>query len=232
MKKEAIILAGGFGTRLRHVVSDVPKPMVPVCGHPFLQYILDDLIGKGVGRAVLAVGYRADVIEGFFGRSYNGLSLAYSREETPLFTGGAVKKALHACEQQDVFVVNGDTFFDVDFNALAQFHTQTGAQLTIAAKPMRDFSRYGTLELAADGRIMTFREKRACASGVINGGVYCVSHGALGGFADDAPFSLEQDYLEKRVCDGAFYAFLCDGYFIDIGIPEDYAAAQEAFKNR
>ena len=88
MKKEAIILAGGFGTRLRHVVSDVPKPMAPVCGRPFLQYILDDLINKGVGRAVLAVGYRADVIEGFFGRAYNGLSLAYSREETPLFTGG------------------------------------------------------------------------------------------------------------------------------------------------
>ena len=103
MKKEAIILAGGFGTRLRHVVSDVPKPMAPVCGRPFLQYILDDLINKGVGRAVLAVGYRADVIEGFFGRAYNGLSLAYSREETPLFTGGAVKKALRACEQQDVF---------------------------------------------------------------------------------------------------------------------------------
>ena len=79
--------------RLRHVVSDVPKPMAPVCGRPFLQYILDDLINKGVGRAVLAVGYRADVIEGFFGRAYNGLSLAYSREETPLFTGGAVKKA-------------------------------------------------------------------------------------------------------------------------------------------
>lgn len=228
---EAVILAGGFGTRLAHVVQDVPKPMAPVCGKPFLQHLLDDLCAKGVQRVILAVGYKAECIESFFKNEYRGMELIYSREDTPLLTGGALKKALSICREKEIFLFNGDTFFDVDLQAMARLHQEKGALLTIAVKQMRDFERYGTVEIDPQGRIVRFVEKRPCREGAINGGVYLIKRDALGEIAADK-FSFETEYLEKKVSGGQFYAFASDGYFIDIGVPQDYAKAQEDFKNR
>lgn len=231
MKMEAIVLAGGFGTRLAHIVSDVPKPMAPVCGHPFLEYILRDLSSKGIMRVILAVGYKADCIERFFQDRFEGMELVYSLEEKPLFTGGAVKMALSRCRDENVFIVNGDTFFDVDLAAMAKCHQATGAVLTVATKEMEHFSRYGTVESDESGRITAFREKKPCRRGAINGGIYLLKRNAL----EEIPrekFSFEQEYMEAKVGAVPFFAFPSSGYFIDIGIPEDYAKAQEDFQTR
>lgn len=228
---EAILLAGGFGTRLSHIVSDVPKPMAPVCGKPFLQYILDDLAQQGMQRVVLAVGYKADCIQRFFGNSYCGMQLVYSLEDKPLFTGGAIKKALSVCAEPNVFILNGDTFFAVDLATMLAAHLNHNALLTIATKQMSNFKRYGTVKTDATGRIIGFTEKQPCKAGAINGGVYLLRKNAL----EQIPlekFSFETDFMEKQFVDQPFYAISSDGYFIDIGVPEDYAKAQEDFENR
>lgn len=226
--KEAIVLAGGFGTRLAHVVSDVPKPMAPVCGKPFLQYILDDLARKGVERVILAVGYKKECIETYFGDTYAGMELVYSPEDKPLFTGGAIRKAMHVIHSERAFVVNGDTYFDVNLDAMEEQHTQSGAVLTIAAKPMCDFDRYGTVETDESRRIIAFREKQPCARGEINGGIYLLEKAEMMAISQEK-FSFETAYMEANVTDRAIYAFMSDGYFIDIGVPEDYAKAQKDF---
>ncbi|MEG1754338.1 MAG: sugar phosphate nucleotidyltransferase, partial [Christensenella sp.] len=157
---EAVILAGGFGTRLAHVVSDVPKPMAPINGKPFLQILLDDLAKKGVSRVILAVGYKKECIMHYFENSYNGLDIDYSIEDKPLFTGGAIKKALQMCKEDNVVIANGDTFFNVDIVSMLEAHMANAADLTIAAKRMSKFERYGTLKINSNGVIQGFCEKQ------------------------------------------------------------------------
>lgn len=224
------MLAGGFGTRLAHVVPDVCKPMAPVAGEPFLRYVLDQLDGAGFGHVVIADGYRREQIEEYFMGTYRGLQVDYSPEDEPLLTGGAVKKALASCEGPYVFVVNGDTWFDVDFAAMEDVATKADPTAVLAAKRMRDFDRYGTLDVAPDGTIRAFREKQPCAEGLINGGVYLLRRDAL----DDMPtkFSLETDFFERVVGDDCLAAVECAGGFIDIGVPEDYERAQAMFEGR
>lgn len=221
---EAIVLAGGFGTRLAHIVSDVPKPMAPVCGRPFLRFILDDLQAKGVCRVILAVGYLQDVIRSYFSSSYRGMELLYSSEDEPLFTGGAIKKALTLCREERVLVVNGDTYFDVSFDKMEQID----APLVMAVKRLRDFSRYGTVSIDA-GKITGFHEKKPCKEGLINGGIYLIRRDLLDSISEKK-FSFEQEILEKKYTEMEMAAYESQGYFIDIGVPEDYAAAQETMK--
>lgn len=224
--REAIVLAGGFGTRLAHVVPDVCKPMAPVAGRPFLRFIMDQLAAAGFDRAVVADGYRREQIEDFFGSAYRGMSIEYSPEDTPLFTGGAVKRALSRCESDWVFVLNGDTWLDVDFTAMeaAACDVPEGVSSVIAVKRMRGFERYGTVDVDSGGTLTAFHEKRPCEEGLINAGVYLLRGDAL----DNMPekFSLESDYFERVVGEGALYAVECSGGFIDIGVPEDYELAQ------
>lgn len=227
---EAIILAGGFGTRLAHIVTDVPKPMAPVCGQPFLRYVMNDIIAKGVDRIVLAVGYKQEVISNYFGTNYRGAQILYSSEETPLFTGGAIKQALRLCKEDCVFVVNGDTFFDVDLKKMSVFHKENNADITVATKEMRNFDRYGTLIINGD-RILSFKEKKQMSSGSINGGIYLIQKSLLENYYEDR-FSFEKEILEKKIKGLRIYSYEGSGYFIDIGIPEDYFKAQEAFKNK
>ena len=195
---EAVILAGGFGTRLQHIVSDVPKPMAPMdeAGTPFLKYVLADLARQGIRRVILSTGYKSEVIEQYFGGSFQGMELVYSREDTPLGTGGAVKQALTLCTASDVFVLNGDTFFDVDLTAMCDFHHAQGADFTLAMKEMFNFDRYGALEVQ-DGRILAFQEKKPLRQGWINGGVYCLRRELLSGVKEQC-FSLETDFMEKQ----------------------------------
>lgn len=225
---EAIILAGGFGTRLRHIVKDVPKPMAPICGKPFLWYVLNDLKDKGIDRFILAVGYKKECIKEFFGCSFCGIEILYSDENEPLYTGGAIKQALSLCQQTDIFIINGDTFFDVNLAEMYRAHQKNKATLTIATKCMKDFNRYGTVITDETKRIIGFTEKKDCAKGNINGGIYLLTHNALDNMLV-SKFSFELDYMQKKVSASNFYAFPSKGYFIDIGIPEDYAKAQEDF---
>lgn len=224
--REAIVLAGGFGTRLAHVVPDVCKPMAPVAGRPFLRFIMDQLAAAGFDRVIVADGYRREQIEDFFGSAYRGMAIEYSPEDTPLFTGGAVKMALGRCRSDWVFVLNGDTWLDVDFTAMeaAAADAPDSVSAVIAVKRMRDFERYGTVDVNAGGELTAFHEKRPCEEGLINAGVYLLRRDALNNMPEK--FSLESDYFECVVDGGALRAVECTGGFIDIGVPEDYELAQ------
>lgn len=228
---EAVILAGGFGTRLRQVIHDVPKPMAPVSGQPFLSYIFEKLNRHGCKHVILAVGYKRDAIQNYFGNQYKNLSLEYSVEEEPLLTGGALKQAFQQARETTVLVLNGDTFFDVDISKMIKFHHQQHSDVTLAVKELHDFTRYGTVLFDDTSRITHFVEKRACHKGYINGGVYVMNRTLFDDFAIDK-FMIEKDFLEKYVNDKKFYAFPSDGYFIDIGIPEDYERANEEFTKK
>ncbi|HRF78156.1 MAG TPA: nucleotidyltransferase family protein [Chitinophagales bacterium] len=231
MIREAIVLAGGFGTRLQTVVKEVPKPMAPVAGKPFLQYILDYLIAHKVAHVVLAVGYLRETIIDYFGDNYQSLSITYAVEENPLGTGGGILNACNQIKGDNVFVINGDTFFDVDLVELSAFHESNNALLTVALKKMEKFDRYGTVETDNEGRIIGFLEKKYLDEGLINGGIYCLNkhifHPEL-----PAAFSFEKEILEKEIVNRKIYGLRSEGYFIDIGIPEDYARAQDDFKGK
>ena len=224
---EAVVLAGGFGTRLAGIVKDVPKPMAPVAGRPFLEYILDSLLAQGVDRIVLAVCHKKECIMEHFGASYHGAAIAYSEETTPLLTGGAIRKALEQCREEQVFILNGDTYFDVDLRTLREFSKRRDMPVVIAVKEMTDISRYGTLELSEDGTISGFAEKQPCLKGLINGGVYDIRRTALREYPE--AFSFEEVYMPAAIKARKAGGVVFDGFFIDIGIPEDYARAQKLF---
>ncbi len=218
---EAIILAGGFGTRLAHIVSDVPKPMAPVCSRPFLRFIVDDIISKGVTKIVMAVGHKKESIIEFFGEQYRGVDIIYSPENAPLGTGGAIKQALSYCNDDNVFIFNGDTFFDVDLMEMSKNKNR----IVVATKIMHDFSRYGTVEVGNNGVITKFKEKVQTDSGLINGGIYYIQNDLLAS-KEETMFSFESDVLETTLDAGDTYSFESKGYFIDIGVPDDYEKAQ------
>lgn len=224
----AIVLAGGLGTRLRSVVQDLPKPMAPVNGKPFLHHVLSYLQKQSVANVVLSVGYKADLIERYFGDSYLGMEISYSREDEPLGTGGAIKQAF-AITGTEAFILNGDTYFDVPLSSLYQTFASQQTHAVLAAKPMKNFDRYGSLVLDEKNKILKFKEKQPLPEGIINGGVYCVSNSIFTATQPGHKFSFEKDVLEKYVATLALRAFVCDGYFIDIGIPEDYQRAQQDF---
>lgn len=224
---EAIILAGGFGTRLKSVVSDVPKPMAPMDedGTPFLSYLFTFLKKNGITHVVLSIGYMGDVIKQFFAKRHQDISIDYSIENTPLLTGGAIKKALSFCSDDNIFVLNGDTFFDVNLLSMQQKHQSDNADLTIAIKEKSDFDRYGTV-IFDNQRITAFREKTYCKSGWINGGIYCMKRELLHDITLQR-FSFEKDFMEKQISNLKIVPFKSEGYFVDIGIPEDYYLARQ-----
>ena len=217
---EAIILAGGFGTRLSMVVSDVPKPMAPINGRPFLEYLLDDLNEKGINRVILAVGYKKEIIKNHFKEKYRNIEIIYSNEDKPLGTGGAIKKALTLAKDEDIFIINGDTFFNVDLEEMYQFHKKNNSKLTLAIKEMEKFDRYGSLILEGY-KIVKFEEKKYIDKGYINGGIYLIKKELLTKDEKES-FSFEKDILENESLKIKKYAYKSEGYFIDIGIPEDY----------
>lgn len=231
----AIVLAGGFGTRLREVVKDVPKPMASVENRPFLEYILDYLSSYGIKNVLLSVGYLHDVIENHFQSHYKNLSVFYYVEESPLGTGGAVKAGIDALRTygiatENVIIVNGDTFFDVDLHQLTQFHHDNNSDFTLGLRSMDHFDRFGTVEITENGKIIGFREKQYQEHGLINGGVYVAQGSVFERLSLQGQFSLEKDFLEKFYDTCNFYGTAFNGYFIDIGIPEEYARAQQDFK--
>lgn len=220
-KTPVIILAGGFGTRLSTVVKDVPKPMATINGKPFLHYIFQALQQQEIKKIVLSVGYKHEIIKDFFQENYLGIDVEYAVENEPLGTGGAIKHAFNFVEK-DAFVLNGDTFFDVDLSKLKK----KDSDISIALKPMENFDRYGTVELNAEHKIIAFHEKKKCEQGLINGGVYYFKKILFDKIKTAHKFSFENDVLEKHVHDLQFNGIVSDSYFIDIGIPEDYAKAQ------
>jgi D-glycero-alpha-D-manno-heptose 1-phosphate guanylyltransferase len=227
---EAIILAGGAGTRLKTVLPDIPKPMAPIGDKPFLCYLFKYLEGNGIGSVILSVGYMYEFIVEYFGFCYGRAGVKYSIENEPLGTGGAVKKALELVSGNEVVVLNGDTFFPVPLAEMYRNHMELNSEISVALKPLRQFSRYGNVRVAGS-RIVGFEEKVMVDDGLINGGVYIFNQNVFERFELPSKFSLEanffQPYVNNRL---ALTAFISNEYFIDIGVPEDYYKSQQELR--
>ncbi len=225
---EAIILAGGKGTRLQSVVSDVPKPMAPIGQKPFLYYQMKYLIGRGITKIILSVGYKSEVILNYFGSTFEGIPLEYVVETSPLGTGGGVRLALSAAESEQILVCNGDTFFEFGLSKLRFVHSSCGSLLTFAIKEIDNDGRYGGMQINQQAAVQGFTPKNITGKTFINAGIYLIDKQR---FLDHTPaettFSLEDDFLAVKVHEGNFYASpFNDSNFIDIGIPSDYERGQ------
>jgi D-glycero-alpha-D-manno-heptose 1-phosphate guanylyltransferase len=221
---EVIILAGGMGTRLREVVDDLPKPMAPVNGKPFLYYLLHWLKQYQIEKILLSTGYRSESVINFFGDSFSGIPIKYVVEDKPLGTGGAVKYALQKTTGENILILNGDTYFPIDLERFCTFHSENTSLFSVALKRMLNFSRYGSVDCPGD-TIIRFNEKKFCTDGVINGGIYLMNRQFFESKKLTDVFSLEQDILEKEASNYTLKGMVFDELFIDIGIPEDYHKA-------
>lgn len=231
MIREAIILAGGLGTRLRSEIGDIPKALALINGRPFLEYQLDYLYNWQVEKVIIAAGYKSELIREHFGDKYKGLSLKYSIEEEPLGTGGAIRKALDLVDGLRSIVVNGDTYYEVDIYKMVDFQRIKESNLLINLTYEEDVSRYGTVEINKLNRITGFHEKgEKKGAGFVNGGFYFINKAFFLSFDLPEKFSFERDFLERYYDEYIFHGIRCSAYFIDIGIPEDFKRAQHEFK--
>lgn len=224
---EAIVLAGGFGTRLRSVVSDVPKPLAPVSGRPFLAWLLDRLAREGIARVVLATGYMSSAVESALGRDWRGMRVDYSVEDEPLGTGGAIARALAMLEGRNAHVLNGDTYLDYSTSDFASAVAESGCSIGVALASVPDVYRYGSVSVER-ARIVGFREKGDRGPGWINAGSYFLTERAIAAFPRATSFSFEERVLSACVERRDAFAFSETSSFIDIGVPEDYARAGAA----
>ncbi len=223
------MLAGGLGTRLRERVPNLPKPMAPVAGRPFLEYLLDSLHSSGCTEVVLAVGHLWQIIEAHFGSRYRGLELRYAVEDVPLGTGGAVAwgAVQFADKSEDLLVLNGDTFLDVDFARVFDFHRAASSLLTMVLRRVDDTARYGAV-IVENGCVSRFAEKGVSGPGLINAGTYVLNPLIFSRFGLKGSFSMEFDLLQRHCAVLRPAAFVTQGNFIDIGLPEDFERAQAA----
>lgn len=224
--KEAIILAGGLGTRLKEAVPDLPKCMAPVNNKPFISFVIDHLQNQGIERFIFSLGFKSDSFTDYLAESLPAKNYQLVIEKGPLGTGGAIKFACKYAKEKNIVVVNGDSIFKIDLTQQAAFHIAHEAYCTLALKPMENFDRYGAVELHPDQTIASFKEKQFYAKGLINGGVYVLNAELFLQEALPEKFSFETDYLQKYYTSRRIYGMVQEGYFIDIGIPEDYRKAQ------
>lgn len=226
---EAILLAGGLGTRLRSVVSDRPKPMALIQDKPFMEYVIRELAGQGIKKIIFAVGYKGSMVEEYFqGGEGLGVETAYAYEETLLGTGGAIKNAAKFMAGEQVLVLNADTFYRMDYSRLVRLREEKGLDMALVLREVEDVSRYGQAVLE-DGRLTGFNEKTSDSRpGTINGGVYLMTRELIDGIPE-GKVSLENDMIPRWLKEGkGLGGFVNDGYFIDIGVPEDYYRFIEA----
>jgi len=226
--REAVVLAGGLGTRLRSVISDVPKAMAPVNGRPFLEHLLTFLRSRDIRRVVLSIGYLGEHIRNYFGSTFGDMEIDYHAELTPLGTGGALQRALLRCVTDHVYVLNGDTFADFTCEEAEARHASTGRHIMFG-KAMASFDRYGALDLVGT-RVHGITRRSSFQSGYINTGVYFVSTDILSSVTRSLPFSFEQDFLPTFLNSSPFEMVPVAGDFVDIGIPSDYEKEQSLLR--
>ena len=226
---EAIILAGGVGSRLKSSVPDVPKPMAVINGKPFLYYLLTYLESQHISRIIISVGYKYETIIDYFGNDFHSIPIIYVVEEKPLGTGGGITLALKECNMEHIFIMNGDSFFPVDFQELKKVHDEKKAEITLALKKIPESDRYGTTILDNNSIIVSFSEKAERKEALINGGIYLLDKSKFEQRRFAESFSFEKDYLEKVVDDKCVAGCIFNNYFVDIGTPESYEKAQNDF---
>lgn len=237
----ALILAGGLGKRLRSAYSAGPKSMAPVGRRPFLDYLLRWLRAEGVEEVILCVGFKRSRIRRYVGSGRKwGLRVRYSVEKKLLGTAGAVKKAGAMLRDESVFVVNGDTFLDVNLRDMSAFHRDQKGWATLAVARVADARRFGKLRLDPRGRVTVFLEKSASHANdiyartrqSINGGVYLFERKLLSGIPARERISLEKDVFPRLLLKRKLFGFVTDGYFLDIGVPNDFRRAQSELPER
>jgi D-glycero-alpha-D-manno-heptose 1-phosphate guanylyltransferase len=219
----ALILAGGAGTRLRSTIGPRPKPMAPIDGKPFLEYLIAQLASWGERDITLCIGYLGEQIKKYFGTGAHwSVRIDYSEENIPLDTGGAVRQAMMRYPDDNFLVMNGDSYLRANAHEVISFHLRLNAVATIALARLCNSGRYGAVELSKNFGIKSFKEKNPNASGValINGGIYVLSRTVLD-FIPEGKISLEKDVFPMLIGKG-LYGVRSDGFFIDIGIPQDY----------
>ena len=226
MLKEAIILAGGVGSRLKSVVADIPKPMAKIVDLPFLSYLLKQCQNNHIDHVVLSVGYKFEIIQSFYGNSFKNVEITYAVEKERLGTGGGFQNALHYIKNKnsEILLLNGDSILDLNLENFYQFHTERKAKTSIALKEMNDFDRYGTVEIK-EHLVQSFHEKKPTKAGLINSGIYLINAANYLSLNLPSKHSFEIDFLSQN--HWPLYGYVSNGFFIDIGVPEDYYRAQE-----
>lgn len=225
--KECIIVAGGVGNRLKDIVADAPKCMAVIAGKPFLSYLFNYLIEEKFEHVILSLGYKSDIVLDWIKTVKLPFKISYLVENKALGTGGAIKLAIGKTETETPFVINGDTLFRIDTSLLMEQHLKKQAEITVALKPMKDFNRYGVVEVDTKQRVVDFKEKHKTKAGLINGGVYVINKTILKDIQKEV-FSFEKKILENTDF-YKIYGYEDDSYFIDIGTPNDYNRANLDF---
>lgn len=225
---EAVILAGGLGTRLRSVISDKPKVMAEVCGAPFLSWIIKAIKNDGVNRVILCVGYLSEQVEDYFNEEFQGVEIVYSKEDKPLGTGGAIVNAVNNIKSENIFILNGDSWCVTNLRKFSSDYFNRSAQASVVLAKVPDSGRYGSVEFDADNKLTSFREKNPEGlPGWINAGIYLVNKSLLHRIpSPNRNISLEKEVLPMWVKEG-MYGFPSEGSFIDIGTPESFLLAEE-----
>ncbi len=228
---KAIVLAGGFGTRLRPISCSRPKLLFPICNRPLLDWTLERLDKSGIQDAVLALNYMAEAFMQRYGDSTRGMRLFYSREEKPLGTGGPIKRAEELIGHEEPFLVlNGDILTDFDYSKLVKKHVEKEATATIALYRVKDPSRYGVAELTEKNRVVRFVEKpvrEEAPSNLANAGIYVLDPKILDYIPSGRRVSIEREVFPKLAEEGKLYGYDFEGLWIDIGKPEDYLKANK-----
>ena len=232
MLNTAIILAGGMGTRLKTIISDLPKPMAPIMNVPFLTYQLNYLKHFGIKKVIFSVGYLSEKIIAHYNQSFENINIEYSIEKNPLGTGGGIRMAMSNLKEDLVLILNGDSFFDLNLEQFYNLHLEQKAEFSLALRYVNNSERYGNIEFNSSNQITSFIEKNQLnQSGYINAGVYILSKKLyLQNTKPNINFSIEKDFFEKQLNQLIIKGFEFKDYFIDIGIPEDYLKAQDDFK--
>lgn len=228
--KVAIILAGGLGKRLRSVVSNVPKPMAPINSKPFLEILMDFWINQGIEKFLISVGYLKESIINHFGNKYKNIPIEYIHETSPLGTGGALKKVINYSENicTPFLVLNGDTFFEINLKEFENFHQSKNSDFSLALFKTENNSRYLQFITNENSKIISLKKNDASIDVLSNGGVYLVSDTRfITDYSTKSTFSLEMDLIQNSLYDKNFYGFFSEGFFLDIGLPEDYKKANK-----
>lgn len=224
-KAAAIILAGGLGTRLKSVVSDRPKPLALVQGRPFLYFLLDQIWKAGVREVVVCIGYRAEQVREEIGDTYREMKVRYVEEKELLGTGGAIRNALSQVKMEKVFILNGDSYCGVNLRRFYQWTEKVGYGFNLVGVEVEDVSRFGTIEMAKEGRegrVTAFREKEGIVvKGIINAGIYITSVKYLLSIPENRVVSLEREMFPLWIERG-MGLYKSQGQFIDIGTPSSY----------
>ena len=226
MINEAIIIAGGKGSRLKSVVKDIPKPMADINGKPFLEYLLRYLSKYDIRNVILAVGYKYEIIKKHFRDNFRGMEIIYSIESEPLGTGGAISRSIELTSTNPILILNGDTLFKINYSLMLALHEKFESNITIGLKEMADVGRFGVVKVK-NNKIISFEEKFKKGCGLINTGVYIIKRDIFNRYKIPDVFSFERDFLSRYVKQLKPSSYISNDYFVDIGVPESYKQAKD-----